>query len=88
MEFLIVWVKKTLFNKTESCLLIFYLLLKNRKIKKSYLEKILEVDSRTTIYNYVEEIKNFINDMDNYLDVIIDIYYEDNYYYLELNIKK
>lgn len=61
-----------------------------RKVSKDCFTKILNVECRTTIYNYINEINNFISDFGNDLDHIIEIYYELNSksYVLSLKTKK
>lgn len=84
------WEKKTKFSKTEACLFIFYSLLIKKRINKLLIEKILELDNRITIYNYIIQIQQFISNFENNLDYIIDIYYDYNSkdYVLELRKKK
>ncbi|MCM1131250.1 MAG: hypothetical protein NC087_06905 [Anaeroplasma bactoclasticum] len=85
-----IWVKKTTFNKTEACLFIYHCLLCERQVSKKYLEEILNIKNRTTLYNYIEEIKNYISDFDSQIDYIIDINYDadSKEYILELRKKK
>ncbi len=82
--------KKTSFNKTQACLFIFYKLLVKREISKDYLNKILNIDSRTTLYNYLNEIINFTADFQLDLDHSMDIYYDSNIkkYVLKIRTKK
>lgn len=72
----LIWVKKTKFNKTIACLFIYHELLTKRRVSKNYLERILEADSRITVYNYIQELKAFIANLGIYLDFIMDIYYD------------
>ncbi len=70
------WGKKTTFSKTEACLFIYHCLIYNNKVSKKYLEDTLNIQSRVTLYNYIEEIKNYISNFDFYLDYIMEIYYD------------
>ncbi len=84
------WVKKTKFSKCVACIFVYHELLLKRRVSKSYLEKVLEVDSRITLYNYISDIKSFIINFDCYLDYIIDLYYDSSTkeYVLDLRKKK
>lgn len=73
---IIIWVKKTQFSKTEACLFIYHCLLCDRHISKKYLEEILNIQSRITLYNYIEEIRNYFSNFDFYLSYIMEIYYD------------
>ena len=85
-----IWVKKTTFNKTEACLFIYHCLLCERQVSKSYLEKVLNIQNRTTLYNYIEEIKNYISDFDSQLNYIMDLFYDidSKEYILDLRKKR
>lgn len=74
----ITWVKKTKFSKTEACLFIYHNLLINKRIKKDYLERVLETESRITLYNYITEIKIFIHNFQNRIGYIMELYYDTN----------
>lgn len=85
-----IWVKKTTFTKTEACLFIYHCLLSERQVSKSYLEEILNIQNRTTLYNYIEEIKNYISDFDSQLNYIMDLFYDidSKEYILDLRKKR
>lgn len=85
-----IWVKKTTFTKTEACLFIYHCLLCDRQVSKQHLEKVLAIQSRVTLYNYIEEIRNFISNFDYYLDYIMDLDYnlDSKNYILDLRKKK
>lgn len=69
--------KRTIYTKTTACLFMFYLLLTKRRVKKDYLEDLLEVDSRTTVYNYYKTIDRMIVNLDYKMDDTLEIYYDD-----------
>ena len=82
------WVKKTKFSKTEACLFIYHLLLINKRIKKEYLEKVLDIESRVTLYNYITEIKMYIQDFEIRLGYIMELYYDTNTKEYVLSIRR
>lgn len=84
----IIWVKKTQFSKTTACLFIYHELLTKKRVSKNHLEKVLNIDSRITIYNYISELKAFLYNLDMYLDYIIDIYYDPNAKEYVLDLRK
>lgn len=85
-----IWVKKTTFTKTEACLFIYHCLLCDRKVSKCFIEETLNIQNRITLYNYIEEIKNYISDFDIQLDYIMDLNYDldSKEYILDLRKKK
>lgn len=59
-------------------------------MKKKYLEEVLNLSNRITLYNYIEEVKNFMYELDHHLEYAMEIYYDVNTqeYILEMRKKK
>ena len=72
----LLWVKKTKYSKTTSCLFIYHHLIVYGSIKKEVVEDFLEIENRITIYNYLVELKIFIAELSIYLCQDIEIYYD------------
>lgn len=71
-----IWVKKTKFSKTGACLFIFQALILCKKVSKEYLIEVLDIESRTTLYNYMKEIEAYFQDFDYYNDFKMILKYD------------